>query len=91
MFSRGGRVLWWILAWQRPASGGQLAALFALLGLLAIGALALAWPWLTIEAPRIVAAGLAVVQEMLVSWLRQLQAALLEWLRQLPGGQTRAG
>ena len=65
-----GRAIWWILASWRPATAGQLGALAALLGLLLIGAVALAWPWLTEDAPRAIAAGLTLVQNQLADWLR---------------------
>ena len=66
----------WVLASRRPASGGQLGALTALLGLVLIGGIALAWPWLTEDAPRAVVAGLALVQAQLADWLRLLVARL---------------
>ncbi len=53
-----------------------LLALAALVGLAALGALALAWPWLSEEAPRAVAAGWGVVQTTVAEWLGRLWAAL---------------
>jgi hypothetical protein len=71
-----GRALWWVVAAERPSWAGEYAAMLALPALLALGALALAWPWVSVEAPRALAAGLAVVQATLSEWARQLWAAL---------------
>ena len=81
-----GRIVWWILASRRPASGGQLGALAALLGLVLLGAIALAWPWLSEDVPRAVATQLAQVQALLAEWLRLLTdwlRSLADWLRSL--------
>src|SRR4051794_40149357 len=86
MAGSSGRIVWWILAGRHPATGGQRGALAALLGLVLLGALALAWPWLSEDVPRAVAAGLALVQAQLAEWLRLLLdwlRLLLDWLRAL--------
>jgi hypothetical protein len=86
MAGSSGRIVWWILAGRHPASGGQRRALVALLGLVLLGAIALAWPWLSEDVPRAVGAGLALVQAQLAEWLRLLLdwlRLLLDWLRSL--------
>jgi hypothetical protein len=91
MVRNPGRLLWWILAGRWPASGGQLAALTMLCSLVLVGAVALAWPWLTDVAPRAVSAGLAVVQATLTTWLNDLGATLSAWLRQILAALPRVG
>jgi ABC-type transport system involved in cytochrome bd biosynthesis fused ATPase/permease subunit len=81
-----GRIVWWILASRRPATGGQLRALAVLLGLVLLGAFAFAWPWLSEEVPRAIGTQLAQVQALLAEWLRLLTdwlRSLADWLRSL--------
>jgi hypothetical protein len=71
-----GRAFWWVLAYERPASAGDYAAIFGLLLLLGLGALALSWPWFSTELARTLAAGLRVVEAAAAAWGRELAAAL---------------
>ena len=57
-----------------------------MLGLVLVGAIALAWPWLSEDVPRAIAAELALVQALLAEWLRQLTdwlRSLVDWLHSL--------
>ena len=74
-----GRAFWWVVTVDRPRWLGDYLALAMLPTLLLLGALALAWPWVSAEVPRALAAGLAVVQATLAAWLKQLLTSLPRW------------
>ncbi len=76
MWRTVGRAFWWVLAYERPTWWGDYAALAALAGLLALGAVALSWPWLVVEVPRGLVAGLAVIQATVAGWIEWLRSAL---------------
>jgi hypothetical protein len=70
MFKTAARVVGWIFISDPPRTRLDVAALVALPLLVLLGLAALAWPWLTDEAPRAVVAGYTTV----VAWI----AALLQ-------------
>ena len=70
------QALWWVFATDRLSRGADYLAILVLVGLAALGALAIAWPWLSVEVPRTLAAGLAVVQATVSFWLERLVSAL---------------
>ena len=76
MFHDVNRAVWWVIAYERPRWVGDYVGMLALVGLAVFGAMALAWPWLSTEAPRMIAAGWAVVQATVAAWLAWLWSAL---------------
>ena len=70
------RLLRWLLVSRSPRDRAELALLLSLPLLALLGALALSWPWLTTEAPRLLAAGFEVAR----AWLADLLGRLLEAL-----------
>jgi hypothetical protein len=72
------RGLIWIAFFERPRTGPELVAAAALPALVLLCLAALAWPWLTEDAPRIIAAGAAVLQGWLASALGRLWTTLAQ-------------
>ena len=73
---RARRLLWWIVAYERPTWVGDYAAILGLVLLLLLGALALSWPWVSEAGAGAVAAGLAAIGRLAAAWLHQVGAAL---------------
>ncbi len=65
-------MFWWVVAVDQPTWAGDYAAVIGLLILLALGGMALSWPWLSEELSRAVAAGLSAV----MAWVRWLVTTL---------------
>jgi len=64
------------LLFERPSSTGGYIAIVSLLAMLALGALALSWPWISTEVPRAIVTGLGVVRAAVASWIEQAAAWL---------------
>ena len=71
-----GRAATWLAVYERPVTRGEVWTMIGLVMLVVAGAVALAWPWLTDDAPRMVAAGLSVVWVVLMGWWRAVSAAV---------------
>ena len=76
MIRRLSRAFWWIAVHERPTGTRDYAALWALLGLVLLGALVLSWPWLVEGISASFAAGLSTVRAALASWALQLRGLL---------------
>jgi hypothetical protein len=76
MWRTMGRACWWLVATERPSQAADYLAILALVGLAVSGALAIAWPWVSDEAPRLLATGVAVVNAAIDAWLKRLLESL---------------
>ena len=66
----------WIIFYERPPWTRDYALTASLMALVAVGALAMSWPWVSTEVPRAMSIGLNVVQTTIASWLSQLAMSL---------------
>ena len=71
-----GRALWSILAYDRATWWGDYAAPAALAGLVLLGALVLAWPWVSEAVPRAIGDGLILIRAGLAALAERLTAML---------------
>ena len=76
MLKNAARAVGWVFIADSPHTPLGSLALIALPLLVLLGLAALAWPWLTDEAPRAVAAGYAAVASWLMGLLHTLTSHL---------------